>query len=110
VSQQAFLRAADAAIVADAARDGMADAATYTPPTPPGGAAFPIACMRDDVQVELYGENRSVASTRTELVLFKADFATPARRGGTVVVDGATFVLEALLADDQSMTRWAVAG
>ena len=108
MGQQATLRALDGAILADAIRDGLADTATYTPPTPPGGAAFAVRVMRDDVQVETFGENRPVASTRTELVLLKADFATPARRGGTVVVDGATFVLEDLVEDDQSLTRWAV--
>jgi hypothetical protein len=108
MSQQALLRELDAAIHADLFSAGLADTGTYTPPTPPGGAAFAVRVMRDDVQVEVYGETRGVASTRTELVLLKADFAVPARVGGTVVVDGATLVLEALVDEDQSITRWVV--
>jgi hypothetical protein len=108
MGQQSALRGIDAEIHAALLGGGLADTGTYTPPTPPGGAPFAVRVMRDDVQVETFGENRPVASTRTELVLLKADFATPARRGGTVVVDGATFVLEDLVEDDQSLTRWAV--
>lgn len=108
MGQQATLRAIDAAILADAIRDGLADTGTYTPPSPPGGAAFSVRVMRDDVQVESYGDTRPTVSTRTELVLLKADFAVAARVGGQVVVDGATFTLEALVEEDQSLTRWAV--
>jgi hypothetical protein len=108
MGQQAILRALDAAILADAIRDGLADTGTYTPPSPPGGAAFSVRVMRDDVQVDTFGENRPVASTRTELVLLKADFTVAARRGGTVLVDGVTFTLEDLVEEDQSLTRWVV--
>jgi hypothetical protein len=108
MSQQAALRALDAEIHAGLTSAGFAESGTYTPPSPPGGAAFSVRVMREDVQVDSYGDNRSVASTRTELVLLKADFTVAARRGGTVLVDGSTFTLEDLVEEDQSLTRWVV--
>ena len=108
MGQQSTLRDLDARVHARLLASGLADTGTYTPPSPPGGAAFSVRVMRDDVQVETYGDNRPTVSTRTELVLLKADFAVAARQGGTVVVDGATFILEGLVEEDQSLTRWAV--
>jgi hypothetical protein len=106
VGQSATLRALDADIHAGLVAAGLGDTGTYTPPSPPGGAAFTVRVLRDDIQVDTFGENRAVASTRTEVVLYQADFATPAARGGSLVVDGATLVLEALVEEDQSITRW----
>lgn len=108
MSQQAALRALDAEIHAGLADAGFAESGTYTPPTPPGGAAFTVRVMRDDVQVDQFGDNRAVASTRTELLLLKSDFTVAARRGGTVLVDGVTFTLEDLVEEDQSLVRWTV--
>ena len=108
MGQNATLRALDAEIHAGLLGAGLADTGTYTPPTPPGGAAFTVRVMRDDVQVESYGDTRPVRMTRTELVLLKADFTTGPVPRGTVVVDGASFVLEDLVEEDQSITRWAV--
>lgn len=106
MSQQATLRALDADIHAGLVAAGLADTGTYTPPSPPGGAAFTVRLLRDDIQVDTFGENRAVASTRTEVMLYKADFTTPAARGGSLVVDGATLILDALVEEDQSITRW----
>jgi hypothetical protein len=108
VGQNATLRALDADIHAGLLAAGLADTGTYTPPSPPGGAAFPVRVMRDDVQVDTFGETRPVRSTRIELVFLRADFTTGPHPRGTVVVDGATFVLEDLVEEDQSISRWAV--
>ena len=108
MGQQSTLRAIDADLHAGLLAAGLADTGTYTPPTPPGGAAFPVRVMRDDVQVESFGETRPVRSTRVELVFLREDFATGPHPRGTVVVDGATFVLEDLVEEDQSITRWVV--
>jgi len=105
MSQLATLRALDAELHAGLDLAGLADMGTYTPPV---GAPFVVRVMRDDVQVESFGDNQPVRHTRTELVLLKADFATPAVKRGTVLVDTATFVLEDLVEEDQSLTRWAV--
>lgn len=109
MGQQTTLRALDAAIHSGFARAGLADDGTYTPPTPPGGAAVACRVMRTDVTVEEFGDGRAVASTRVELAILRADVAAPARNG-TVLVDGVTLTLEAKISEDQSMTVWVVRG
>lgn len=105
MSQQSALRALDAEIHAGLLGVDLAEQGTYT--APGGGSPVAVRVMRDDVLVESFGENQPVRHTRVELVLLKADVAAPARRG-SVVVDGRTFVLEDLVEEDQSITRWAV--
>lgn len=107
MGQQSTLRALDAELHAGLLAAGIADTGTYTPPTPPGGAAFSVRVMRDDLALDSFGDNRPVTNVRTELAMLRADFASGPTRGGTVLVDGTTFTLEALVEEDQSITRWA---
>lgn len=107
MAQNAALRAMDAAIHASLARADIAETGTYTPPTPPGGAAVSVRAYRDDVVLEEFGDVRGVVNTRTELSLLRSDVAQPLK-GGTVLLDGTTWTLVALLEQDQSLSRWVV--
>ena len=91
MSQQTTLRALDAALHAGFARAGLAEDGTYTPPTPPGGAAVACRVMRTDVTVEEFGDGRAVASTRVELAILRADtLAAAAQRAAKGEVRGGT--------------------
>lgn len=107
MSQNTALRALDSQLHAGFERAGFAEEGTYTPPTPPGGAAVACRVYRDDVVLEEFGDARPVANTRTELSLLREDVATP-RQGGTVLLDGTTWTLVALIEQDQSLSRWVV--
>jgi hypothetical protein len=104
MSQRAALRAMDAQIMAAFVDAGMADPATYT--APGGGAAVACQAMVDR-DVRLYADaGADVATAHVVVTLFLAE-VSPARRG-TVVVDGDTLVLDELLDQDESRSRWTV--
>lgn len=106
MSQKAFLRDLDASIVGSLRDAGMADTGTYTPPG--GGAAIPDVDCLVDRNVAFFGEDQAtVAGYRDVVTLFLDQVPAPAR-GGTVVVDGDTFTLDALDEQDASKSRWVV--
>lgn len=105
MSQKAFLRDLDASIVGGLRDAGMADSGSYTPPA---GATIEGVDVLVDRNVAFFGEDgATVAGYREVVTLFLDHVAAPVR-GGTVVVDGDTFVLDALDAQDASMSRWVV--
>lgn len=104
MSQQAFLRDFDANAFGNFLAAGIADVATYTAPS--GGAA--LACdVLVDRNVRDFGEDASLVAAAYTLVTFQRAQVTPAR-GGTVVVEGESFTLDAEVRSDESISRWVV--
>lgn len=105
MSQTNALRALDASLIGAFAGAGLADAATYTPPA--GGPVLDCTVLVDD-EAQFFGEGSSeVAGHRTLIGLLLSEVPTP-ERGGVVVADGQTYVLNALETRDQSLERWVV--
>lgn len=105
MSQIDALRALDASLINAFAGAGLADAATYTPPA--GGKAVDCTVLVDD-EAQFFGEGSSeVAGHRTLIGLLLAEVPNP-ERGGIVVADGQTYVLNVLETRDQSLQRWVV--
>ena len=104
MSQAKFLEDFDAAAFGDFLAAGLADVATYTAPS--GGAAIPCDVLVDR-NVRDFGEDASPVATSFTLVSFQRAQVTPAR-GGTVVVEGEPFMLDAEVRNDESISRWVV--
>lgn len=104
MSQKDFLRQFDAAAFACFLGAGMADTGEYTAPT--GGPS--IACeVLVDRNVRDFGDDASPVSASYTLVTFQRAQVAPAR-GGTVVVEGESFMLDAEVRCDESVSRWVV--
>lgn len=104
MSQKAFLQQFDADAFACFLGAGMADTADYTAPT--GGAS--LACeVLVDRNVRDFGEDASPVAASYTLVTFQRAQVSPAR-GGTVVVEGESFMLDAEVRSDESVSRWVV--
>ena len=104
MSQKAALAALDTSIHAAFAGAGLADSGLYTAP----GGETAVACrVYVDRDVQLRGEFGQIVGKRTEVAYLRAD-VTPVR-GGTLVVDGDTFVnVEPIEGSDGSIDRWLV--
>lgn len=102
MSQQAFLRDLDAQLMGAFHAAGMADSATYTPP-----AGAPVACRvyvdRNPATLDQMGVE--IAGNRIVVGILRAEVNRP-DVGGTLVIGSETFVLEARIHHDESLTRW----
>ena len=106
MSQIAFMKDMDAAIIGAFLDAGMADTATYTPPGGGAGVACNVLVDRNLVQ---YGADGAPVATRRTAVTFQlAEVASPERLG-KVVVDGSEYELDFEDANDGSLSRWLVA-
>jgi hypothetical protein len=104
MSQQAFLRDFDNAAFATFLAAGLADVATYTTAD---GLTTTACDVLVDRNVRDFGEDASPVAAAYTLVTFQRAQVTPAR-GGTVVVEGESFTLDAEVRSDESITRWVV--
>lgn len=103
MSQTDFLRNLDSILMGAFHAAGMADSATYTPP----GVGAPAACRvyvdRNPAALEQMGVE--VAGNRIVVGILRAEVNRP-DVGGTLVIGSETFVLEARIHADESLTRW----
>jgi len=104
MSQRDFLRAFDASAFAAFRDAGVADDALYMPPG--GGAAVPCVVLVDRGLRE-FGDDGASVATRYVRIEFQLAEVQPTR-GGKVIVDGETFVLDADEDKDESASRWVV--
>lgn len=99
-----FLSDFDTAAHAAFADAGMeAFAGTYTPP---GEDPDTVPCrvfVEHDLQT--VGEFGQAATPRTQVSLLRADVAAPVP-GATVVAGGVTYLLDAIVSRDPSLTAW----
>lgn len=113
MSQLAALAQMDADLHAALADAGMADTGAYTPPAPkplPGDyeppAPIAVRCYVDR-DIQRSGQAGQVVGRADEVGLLLADLSAPAK-GGTLVVDGQTLVLDRETGNDGSVSRWTV--
>lgn len=104
MSQAAFLRDLDSQLMDAFHGAGLAEDAEYTAP---GGAA--VSCRvyvdRDPATLEVNGVD--VAGNRIMVGILRAEIDRP-DIGGLLVIGSETFVLEARIRHDESLTRWVV--
>ena len=107
VSQRTALQQMDADIVAVMADNGIAEAATYTPPG--GGAAVPCTVMVDRDTQPYAVDQMSVATARALVTIYFAD--VPVQLGGGVVhltEADEDLTLGEELHRDESRVQWIV--
>jgi hypothetical protein len=104
MSQTDTLRALDATLMDAFHAAGFADSATYTPPV---GAAVACKVYVDRNAAFLSQDGADIAGNRIVVGILRADVARP-EAGATVAVGSETFELEALVQQDESLTRWVV--
>lgn len=82
---------------------GLADAGVYTAP---GGS--PVNCRVFITRGRLpFGDFGKVVGNECTLTLLLSEIPAPVR-GATVVADGQTFTLAALVKDDDAVSEWEV--
>lgn len=99
MTQQATLRALDAEIMTAMKAAGLADAAMY--------GVTPCQVYVDRAAA-FFGDAGEVAGTRMTVAFLLAE-VTPAR-GGTVIIDSASYTLTEKVAQDESLATWVVTG
>jgi len=104
MSQAAFLRQFDAAVFGAFRDAGIGDDARYT--APEAGASLPCVVLVDRDVADYGAEIAPVATRRVVVTFRRADFQ-PVRRG-RVVVGTDSYLLDELLSEDESATRWVV--
>lgn len=105
MSIAALLRDVDADELQALKDIGAIDETSYTPPGD-NQTAIPCDVYVEDVKLEGVGETaQTVAPVR--LVEFKREQVSPVR-GGTVVIDAATYRLESLFKHDSAKSVWTV--
>lgn len=106
MSQKAFLREFDGAVMAAFASAGLADSgAVYTPR---GGGPGVSCSVIVDRGIQAYGDDpMPVAAYEVVISLFRAEVV--GERDAVVEVDGERYRLTDKLSDDGSRVRWAVA-
>lgn len=103
MSQQAFLRDLDAQLMGAFHAAGMADSATYTPPAGGASTACRVYVDRDPAVLDQMGVE--IAGNRIVIGILRTEVNRP-DVGGTLVIGSETFVLEARIHADESLTRW----
>jgi hypothetical protein len=104
MSQKEFLRDFDAGAFASFIDAGMADAAMYTTADSLSTTACDVLVDRN---VRDYGDDAAPVGTLYTLVTFQRAQVSPSR-GGTVAVEGESFMLDAEVRSDESISRWVV--
>lgn len=105
MSQRAFLQDLDSRIMTRMQAAGMADVASYRA----GGTGAPLTCSAyvDDAAAFFGDDAQPVAGARVVISLMLFEVPTPARND-TVTIDGTIYTLDALVTQDQSISRWVV--
>lgn len=107
MSQADALKAMDAAIHTVMVGAGFAFIGTYTPPASAPGETITDVRGYFDEAVAAVGEFAQSNALASELSLFRESIPRPAQHA-VVAFDGRRLKLDALIARDESITRWAV--
>ena len=105
MSQAGFLRDLDAQLMDAFHGAGLADDATYTPPEAGTPVARRVYVDRASAVLELHGVE--VAGNRIMVGILRAEIDRP-DIGGTLAIGSESFVLEARIHHDESLSRWVV--
>lgn len=79
----------------------------YTPPGVDAVAVPDVRILRDRIGMTMNGDHGQAIAPRTELEILLADVPSPVR-GASVLFDGVTYLLEALVHENGSAARWIV--
>jgi len=105
VSQRAFLEQFDALAFGIFQAAGLADAAQYWAPSASAGVPCTVLVDRG---VRDFGTDEAPVATAYTRITFQLPQVQP-ERGGRVVVEGETFVLDSLISADETASRWVAA-
>jgi hypothetical protein len=99
MTQQATLRALDAAIMAEFSAAGLADSATFTQ----SGGGSPTTCsVYVDRGVTYQGFDGTVRNDAVTITAFLSDIADVPKRGALFAVGSDTFKVDAVTSMDES--------
>lgn len=99
MTQQATLRALDAAIMAEFSAAGLADSATFTQ----SGGGSPTTCsVYVDRGVTFQGFDGTVRNDAVTITAFLDEIAEVPKRGALFVVGSDTYKVDAVTAKDES--------
>ncbi|MBP7625288.1 MAG: hypothetical protein KA763_15095 [Xanthomonadales bacterium] len=99
MTQQATLRALDAAIMAEFSAAGLADSATFTQ----SGGGSPTTCsVYIDRGVSFHGFDGTVRNDAVTITAFLSDIADVPKRGALFAVGSDTFKVDAVTSMDES--------
>lgn len=99
MTQQATLRALDAAIMAEFSAAGLADSATFTQ----SGGGSPTTCsVYVDRGVTFQGFDGTVRNDAVTITAFLSDIADVPKRGALFAVGSDTFKVDAVTSMDES--------
>lgn len=105
MTQQATLRALDAAIMAEFSAAGLADSATFTQ----SGGGSPTTCsVYVDRGVAFQGFDGTVRNDAVTITLFLDQIGDVPKRGALIVVGATTFKVDAVINADESRATCVV--